>query len=408
VVVEEQRALKVVVCTQMFPNNPSEALISGMIKNPYYQTVFSSRVGVDVKVITTGVDSWRKSVNGINVHSIGDAPFKGVVRAFVYEFKMSLSLIGQIINYKPDIIHIHHLNLPLIAILKCIGIVKSKLIYTAHGTSTPELKAAVQGSRIKYQLLKINGLVQHYLDKFCWHQADLLLSPSAFQIDEMRTLYNVETKNISVVYNGFDPSIYYPSVDLRRNIRENLQLDNDNSLIVFVGRAAKKKGIEYLISVADRLYERNDKIRLLIVIGYMGRQTEYRDKIKKMALERNYIIYKESVPESDMCGYYNAADLCVFPSIGYESIPTVIYEAMACGKAILTQGAWGIPEVLAGEYITEQEIINANFSEKISTLLDDKTKLLELGKVNIENSRDYSWKIGGLRLKVLYEELLTK
>lgn len=174
--------MKVLVCTQMFPEDPDSAVISGMIKNPYYQTVAVSKAGVDVEVITTGLKKWKKTISNINVHSVGDAPLKGVLRAFIYEMKMSVACIKTISRFEPELIHIHHLNLPLISMLKRLGFIKQKLIYTAHGTSTPELKAAVQGSWLKYNLLRINGHVQHWLDIFCWHQADYLLSPSAIKL----------------------------------------------------------------------------------------------------------------------------------------------------------------------------------------------------------------------------------
>jgi len=400
--------LKVLVCTQMFPKSQNEPLISGMVKNPYYQTLALAEAGVCIEVITTGEKKWRTQVSNIPITSIGDAPLKGIFKAFLYEIKMTLECLKSSRHFKPDLIHIHHLNLPLLVLMKRLRIIKAKLIYTAHGTSTPELNAAAQGSRFKYMLLKINGYFQHKIDSFCWRQADHIFSPSEYQIREMDELYGIHPSKIDVVYNGFDNKNYYSSEELRTKFRKKLSILPEQKALLFVGRAAKKKGVDYLIEAVDKLFTQDNSIRLIIVLGYTGRQKEYRDLIKKMALERKYILYLESVPEGEMGGVYNAADLCIFPSIGYESIPTVIYEAMACAKPIVTQGSWGVKEVLNETFISESEILSASFSPLLESFLSNRQKLVVQGKTNQHAIIPFSWQSGGQKLKTLYQNISRK
>ncbi len=398
---------KVLVCTQMFPVDKDSAIISGMIKNPFYQTLAVNKHLQRVDVITTGDSAFTGSVDDISVYSVGNGWLKGVFKAFIYETKIALKAIKLNKSHNYDVIHIHHLNIPIILLFKKLGLIKSKIIYTAHGTSTPELNAARQGSRLNHFLLSMNGRVQHFLDSFCWKQADLLLSPSQFQISEMNELYKVKTVPIETVYNGFQEEVYYRVDDESKlKLKEKYNIKEGQETILYVGRAAKKKGIDKLIEVMDTVVAQRPSVKLILVVGYMGRQTVYRDEIKSLAQTRDYIDYYESIPESQLNEVYNVADLSVFPSIGYESIPTVIYESIATGCPVLTQNAWGIPEVLNNFFVEENDILAANFSQHIIEILDDEVALKLASEEALQNSRAFSWTHGGEVLAVIYSKVL--
>jgi len=398
----------VLVFTQMFPKSGSDAVISGMIKNPYYQTLSLSKTGCSVDVITTGTNRDSYELDGVRVFSIGDGFLKGMIKSFSYELKMFIKYLSLARKNDYDVIHVHHLNVPWLGLLKKMGVLKSHLVYTAHGTSTPELKAARQGSWLFYFLLKVNGKLQHILDKWCWKQAELLLSPSAFQIKEMQELYAVENKPVEVVYNGYDENLYYKNVVSGRDIRKRLGIREEGKVVVFVGRVARKKGIDLLINAMDEVRGSLPDAKLIVVMGFIGRQKDFKDQIYNMASEREDVHLCENVPESELASYYNAADLCVVPSLGYESIPTVIYEAMACGVPVLTQGSWGIPEVLNGDFLEERELKNKALPKRIIELLTDEELLQRYSAVNLKNASQFSWSNGGEKLLNIFNKHLRK
>jgi len=395
------------VFTQMFPKSGDDAVISGMIKNPFYQTLSLSKTGCNVDVISTGTSRESYELDGVRVFSIGDGFLKGMVKSFSYELKMFIKYLSLARNNNYDVIHVHHLNVPWLGLLKKTGLLKSHLVYTAHGTSTPELKAARQGSWLFYFLLTVNGKLQHILDKWCWKQAELLLSPSAFQIKEMHELYAVENKAVEVVYNGYDENLYYKNEDSGRDIRKKLGIGEEDKVVIFVGRVARKKGIDLLINAMDEVRVSLPDAKLIIVMGFIGRQKDYKDQIYAMALEREDVLLCENVPESQLASYYNAADLCVVPSLGYESIPTVIYEAMACGVPVLTQGSWGIPEVLSGDFLKESELKNKTLPQRIIELLSDDELLGRYSSENLKNAKQFSWGDGGDKLLNIFNKHLN-
>ncbi|WP_415901092.1 glycosyltransferase family 4 protein [Neptuniibacter sp. QD48_11] len=394
-----------IFCTQMFPSDvDGEALISGMIKNPYNQIMSVSNVLESVDVITTSDEKFHKKTNDMDVWGIGLAPLKGVFKSTIFEFKILLQILSICRNKEIDLIHIHHLNIPLLFLFRFLGFFTSKIVYTAHGTSTPELNAARQGSKLKHNLLRINGLVQHFIDRLCWSLADLVIVPSEFQLKEMRTLYNVPDQKLAVVYNGYDEKLYFRDDGYRKEIRKELCIDDNVKVLLFVGRAASKKGIVELIKTCDKLRQIRQDFVLVLVVGYIGRQSEYRDLVSNMAADRSYVYYYESIEEKILPKYFNAADICIFPSVGYESLPTVIFEAAACEKNIVTQNAWGIPEAIKGHFIQENEIASHSFDYLLNDLIDYPT----VAPVKYENFQKFSWGAGKHKLLKIYNEVLNK
>ena len=390
----------------MFPHDEgANAVISGMIKNPYNQTVAVSQHLEQLDVVTTSEEKFFSESNGLKVWGVGLAPLKGIFKSTVYEFKIFLRVIKLLRKNTYDVIHVHHLNIPLLFVLRLLRCTKAKIIYTAHGTSTPELNAARQGGRLNHALLQVNGYAQHFLDYLCWNLADLVILPSAFQRAEMVESYGVNDQKLKVIHNGYDADLYRPSTEQRTIMRERLGLAETDKALLFVGRAAAKKGITELISACDKLRSARQDFRLVLVVGYMGRQTAYRDTVKSLAAEREWVSYFESVPEEELPSYYNAADLCVFPSFGYESLPTVIFEAAACQKPILTQGAWGIPEAISEHFVDEKSILTSDFDQVLSELMDKPANQLEPKYQDFER---FSWKNGGEVLAEVYRRLVEK
>ena len=403
---EEVRSLRVLVICQMFPVSKSKAVISGMVKNPFNQTLAVAPHLQSVTVLTTGSKKFKSRVMGIRVISVGKSRLKGVFASFIYESRMTILALSLQRKIGFDLVHIHHLNLPILAALRRLGLFRPKVIYTAHGTSSPELSAARQGTLMNHSLLKINGTVQHWIDSFCWKSADQMISPSAFQVEEMIKLYGVKKSAIEVVYNGYDHGLYHPvSEEERRLNRSELGFSDNDFVVLFVGRAASKKGIEQLIRTCDRLLPKLPALKLCLVVGYIGRQKVYRDRIVRMSEERSYVRYSESVLEVELPNFYSSADLCVFPSVGYESIPTVIFEAMGSSLPVIVQGRWGIPEVLDGEFIGEESILTSSFGKEILRLAKSPDIRQTLGKNNLAKSASFTWESGGNTLLRLYRRV---
>ena len=59
------------------------------------------------------------------------------------------------------------------------------------------------------------------------------------------------------------------------------------------------------------------------------------------------IVYKRT--EHELVNDINSARVLLVPSRGYESLPTVIMEAIACEVPVVATNAWGNPEVIKNQ-----------------------------------------------------------
>jgi len=365
--------MKILFFAQNFPKSHHEAVVSGVVKIPFYHACLIAEEGNEVSVITSG-KSGKWNLSGINIYGAGNGFFKGVFKAFIAEIKMML-MFFHIRKKNFDLIHVHTGNLIFLFLLKKIGIIKTPIVYSVHGTSTPELKASLNNEfSIRNILLKINGKIQEFIDKFMWKNADILISGSKYQFTEMGEIYNLNLDKIVCVYNMVDRSRYYPDKYSGINRRKELNIPQKSKVILFVGRWGRKKGIHLLIQSASRVLSSFPDTYYVFVVGNIGKHLDYRREIismlKKSKLSKRFLLL-ENVPEYNLPSFYNMSDLCVFPSLKYESIPTVIYEAMACKKPIITQGSWGIPEVLNSTLLSEEELLSNKLPESISNHLSN-------------------------------------
>ncbi len=100
--------------------------------------------------------------------------------------------------------------------------------------------------------------------------------------------------------------------------RKKFNLKKDDKVIIYVGRIETAKGSDLLLQVAE-----HNKDITFILVGNINDK-----KIKIPELKNLKII--NSVPNEKLFEYYNASDLCLFPSRA-ESFGMVPREAMACG-----------------------------------------------------------------------------
>ena len=159
---------------------------------------------------------------------------------------------------------------------------------------------------------------------------------------------------IDLVLNGIDVDRFRPVSD-RAAIRAALGLAPDAFAVLFVGRIDWTKNIESLLRAFRLVRERTPEARLLIV----GRPSMHIDRVEG---ERYFSTLKDygaslgladSVhwlgPRTDVPQLYNAADVCVLPSVEPETFGRTLAEAMACGTPAVGTAIGGVPEVLIGE-----------------------------------------------------------
>jgi glycosyltransferase involved in cell wall biosynthesis len=132
-----------------------------------------------------------------------------------------------------------------------------------------------------------------------------------------------------VIENGVPLDRFSP-ID-KEQAREELGIEEDGPLALFVGRADHTKGFDIVQEVARR----RPGLRILCVTS--------------SNVEEKGLIVHRNVPNERMPLYYSAADLLLFPS-RYESFGYAPLEAMACGLPVVASRT-GIFEDLRDERV---------------------------------------------------------
>jgi glycosyltransferase involved in cell wall biosynthesis len=158
------------------------------------------------------------------------------------------------------------------------------------------------------------------------------------------------------------------------SFRERFGIPESQPLLLFVGRVALEKNIQFLIEVMAEVVKQIPDALLLITGEGPARETLH-NRVTSSELSSNirFLGYLDRDGELENC--YCAADLFVFAS-RTETQGLVLLEAMTLGTPVVSTAVMGTGDVLENGQgcIVAQEELN-DFSSKVVCLLkDDKQR----------------------------------
>ena len=154
----------------------------------------------------------------------------------------------------------------------------------------------------------------------------------------------IDLSKIHYIANGYDPKKYH-IVD-KEKARQSLNLPMDSKIVLNVSRLSKVKGQKYLISAINDLNKEWDNIHCYIG-GTGSLKSDLEQQIASLDIRR-CIKLLGFIPDEQMMLWMNACDIFVLPSLG-EGNPTVMFEALGCGKPFVGTRVGGVPEVITSD-----------------------------------------------------------
>lgn len=248
------------------------------------------------------------------------------LRCFEKEF--SAALDEALAAFKPDAIVCHHLYLLTALVRERVrGI---PVVAISHSTDLRQMRAhGLERERIRRAVRAL----------------DAVLSLHDAQRDEIIACYGADPARVRVVGTGFDADAFCLSGGSSPASPAPGLADGKPLELVYVGKIARKKGVECLLEALDLMPAAPGGIRLTLVGGY-GNETEYAQLRERAAACRQPVFFAGRLPQDALAEAYRAADVFVLPSF-YEGLPLVVVEALACGCRVAVSDLPGIRPWLA-------------------------------------------------------------
>jgi glycosyltransferase involved in cell wall biosynthesis len=235
------------------------------------------------------------------------------------------------------------------------------------------------------------------MQRFVANRMSRIITVSHNAAIEINKAFGVSQKNISVIYNGMDSSLFYPVKGVKKK---------PNS-IIFVGNVEdRKKGIIYLLK-AMTLTKHN--VTLTIVDGGAPNRSTVPHLIDKLGVNGR-VTFTGKIPIEKLITLYSQHEMAVLPSL-YEGFGFPAAEAMACELPVITSTAGALPEVV-GEHMETGYLVPPRdahaVAEGIDFLLDNPEIRKRLGKAGRKRVLEiFTWESAARELVKMYEEVIN-
>ena len=234
------------------------------------------------------------------------------------------------------------------------------------------------------------------------NELDAVIAPSTV-MRETLLAYGV-TRPIAIIPTGIGPSEFARGDGARFRVRHGIA--QDRPVLLFVGRVAHEKNIEFLLGVHARVKAACPGVLLVICgEGPALRALKHRSAALGLGGDVRFVGYLDRTSELPDC--YRAADLFVFAS-KTETQGLVLLEAMAAGTPAVALAAMGTRDVLrngAGARIAPDS--EQGFAEQVLALLADPQARRALAATCAPYAAEWEAREMAKRLERSYQEICT-
>lgn len=267
-----------------------------------------------------------------------------------------------------------------------------------HGCPTVASIHDLQEFKIrKYSLLRTvyRRLANYQMSR----RADLILTLSNSSKQDIVQILGVDPSKVRVVYLACSDNYRrLDKQDAKRYIWDKFSVKD---YLITVGDIQPGKNLVRLIEAYARLRGKGERRQLVLIGKERKRYSQLHNMIRKLNLD-DHVKFTGYVSQEDLVYFYNAAHLCIFPSL-YEGFGLPILEAMACGVPVAASNISSIPEV-AGEaaalfdpYQVEDMVAKIEQIINAPSTLD---RMVELGKHQVGG---FSWQRTAIETMEAYE-----
>lgn len=350
------------------------------------------------------------NVRVIHLKAGPEAPYdKNLVYAHTAEFTSNLKKFARKESIAYDLVHSHYWLSGLVARQLRLDW-KTPVIQMFH--TLGELKNQVARSKEQRET-QLRVETEREIMSF----ADRLIAANPLEKAQMIWLYGADPAKIEVIPCGVDLKLFHPIP--RDEAKAYLEMPQDHTMVLFVGRIEPLKGIDVLIEAMALLLkdkdELSDEICLCIIGGdpdadadTLNREMSRLQRMRETLGIADVVTFLGKRAQDTLPYHYSAAEVCVVPS-HYESFGMVALEAMACGTPVIASKVGGLTfTVRDGRtgFLVPSDDPRA-LADQLSLLLTDGNLRRTMGQQAIQLSERYSWSIVAGQVVAAYRDLAT-
>lgn len=281
------------------------------------------------------------------------------------ELRMKKNTLGLVVciyklarllhKIKPDVVHSHMFHSNIISRFSCLLSMNfSRLICSAHNKN--------EGGKLRM-------FCYRFTDYLCF----LTTNVSQEALDHFIKIKAFRYEKSKLVYNGIDFKRFSFSQENRKEIRREFSVEDDQTLLLSVGRLTEAKDYPNLLHALSKMNYK--KIKLLI-IGEGHLKTELLKLVESLGLGRHvqFVGIRHDVQK-----FYSGADLFVLPS-RWEGFGLVVAEAMGTLCPVVATDAGGVSEVVGVDRfvvpINDSDALAAKITEVLSLNQYERDKVV--------------------------------
>lgn len=352
------------------------------------------KLGHEVYVVTVNNDILSYDFGEANIIRIPGIP------TGIYDYRLSgiypLKAINKIKKWNLDIIHSHtEFGIGTFAriMAKQLDI---PIVHTYHTMYEDYVHYITKG----HFDATSKKIVEYFTKFYCDKTVTELIVPTKKTYDLFKEKYKYD-RNVHIIPTGIEVERFYKSnIDFSKvnKLKEKYKIAKDDFVILFVGRIAQEKSIDFLIDNHSYLMRKNKKCKLLIV----GAGPDLEMLSKKAKKYGSNIIFTGKVAWEDVPNYYHMAS-CFATASHTETQGLTVIEAMAAGLPVVALDDESfntvITDGLDGYLFKDKK----KYRTSVATLMNDKDKCMKMGSQALVSSEAYSNKYYAERVLDVYK-----
>lgn len=195
----------------------------------------------------------------------------------------------------------------------------------------------------------------------------------------------------SVIYHGVEEHFVPLPVTQREEVKRDTRLGR---FVLYVGNNKPHKNLVQLVRAFTQVRGLGHDIQL-VLLGVTP-------SAALPPLEGVHML--PAVTDAQLVHWYNAADICVLPSLN-EGFGFSALEAMACGTPVIAANVASLPEVIGTAGVLVSPYNKQDLADAIGRLLSDPDLRCHLRELGFKQARRFSWATAAQQTLQVYRQV---